>query len=302
MCLELAPVVRRAIPKLPDWIAHADGETAAAARLAYKDCVAIAEDSGPCFFEMLAAQLPQPWMVLRIISAVMDRPSERYLAESEMVSFGQRVLDEIEGRLKAISNLDLDGGAAAAKAAAGEVELVTLQISEMETFIDLSREHGWGHEIGNCKKALAGIVEGHLRSLEKAVATALPTQQERISRLRHERPKLNLMPDPIAVRRALMLLAFAYETRTSANYGGFVAARTKVVERLGEQLDNYVAEVVDHIRTGDVEDDSVAYAFLEVAADMARLLRDEKAAELVRRRAAAVRNETSARPPRVCAS
>ncbi len=79
-CIDLAPIVRKALARLPDWVGHPGDDTSAASRLAYKDAVAIAVDAGPRFFEMIAAQLSPSWMVLRVISAVMDKPTERYLA------------------------------------------------------------------------------------------------------------------------------------------------------------------------------------------------------------------------------
>lgn len=291
LCLDLSPVVRRTIPKLPDWTTHFGDDTTASARLAYKDAVAIADDAGPRFFEMLSAQLPYPWMVLRIISAVMDKPTERYLADSEMVGFGENVMREIDEALKAIANLDPAAGPDAGRAAGKRVELITFQISEMETCVDLSREHGWGHEIVKFKKSLAGVVESHLRNTEKLAAAALPMQLTKIARMKRNVPKLNAMPDPAVTRRAMTLLTFVQEIRSSANYGGFAAARGKVLEKLGDMLDTYLEEVLDHLRTGDIEDEGVGYAFLEVAADVSLLARDEKAAELVRRRAAAVRND-----------
>lgn len=291
LCLDLSPVVRRAIPKLPEWIAHFGRDITAAARLAYKDAVAIADDAGPRFFEMLAAQLVHPWMVLRIISAVMAKPTERYLADSEMSAFGERVMQQIEDTLKAIAHLDPAGGPAAGRAAGKQVELITFLISEMETCVDLMKEHGWGHEIVKHKKSLAGVVESHLRSADKFARAALPTQPARLRRIRREIPKLNMMPDPLAVKRAITLLSFTHEVRSSANYGGFAAMRGKLLEGLGEMLDNYVEEVLDLLRTGDAEDEGVGYAFLDVAAEISLLVRDERAAELVRRRAAAVRSE-----------
>ncbi|THD79824.1 MAG: hypothetical protein E7812_08045 [Phenylobacterium sp.] len=290
-CLDLSGVVRRTIPKLPDWTAHFGDQTTASARLAYKDSVAIAEDAGPQFFQMLAAQLPYPWMVLRIISAVMDKPTERYLADSEMGMFGERVMHEIEEAIKSISKLDPEAGPDEARVAGKRVELVTFQVSEMETCIDLSREHGWGHEIAKHRKSLAGVVESHLRVAEKLTLAAMPTQSAKLARIRRNIPRLNTMPDPVAVRKAVTFLTFAQEVRASANYGGFAAARAKMLEKLGDMLDSYVEEVLDLLRTGDAEDDAVGYAFLDTAAEVSLLVRDEKAAELVRRRCAAVRNE-----------
>lgn len=291
LCLDLAPVVRRTIPKLAEWTAHFGDDTTASARLAYKDAVAIADDAGPRFFQMLSAQLPYPWMVLRIISAVMDKPTERYLADSEMAGFGEEVMREIEDALKAVAHLDVTIGPEAGRAAGKRVEMITFQIAEIETCIDLCRDHGWGHEIVKFKKSLAGVVESHLRNAEKLTAAAIPMQFMKIARVRRNVPKLNMMPDPMATRKAMTLLTFAQEIRSSANYGGFASARGQLLDKVGDLLDTYVDEVLDHIRTGDIEDEAVARAYLEVAAEISLLVRDEKAAELVRRRAAAVRTD-----------
>jgi hypothetical protein len=172
----------------------------------------------------------------------------------------------------------------------------------METCIELSREHGWGHDLVKHKKSLAGVVENHLRNAEKFTAAALPMQMMKIARVRRNVPRLNAMPDPVITRRAMTLLTFVQEIRSSANYGGFAAARGKVLEMLGDMLDTYVEEVLDHIRTGDVEDEAVGYAYLEIAAEVSLLARDEKAAELVRRRAAALRNEAAHEPLQAQAS
>jgi hypothetical protein len=284
-CLDIAPIVRKTLPRLADWIAQAGDETSAPARLAYKDAVAVVEDAGPRFFEMLAAQLNPPWMVLRIISAIMDKPTERYLADSELGGFPERVMAQIDESLKAIGKLDLDGGREAGREAGRLVDLVTQQVFELEVCIELNREHGWGQRIVGQKKALANLVEGRLRDAEKLTAAALPNQSSGFARPRRTGPKLDEAPDPRAVARAITLLHFTNEVRLCANYGGFSAMHAKVVEKLGGQIDHYVEDVLDIARTGDSPPD-IARAFLAVAADMVALIRDEKAAELVRRRAA----------------
>lgn len=286
-CLDIAPVVRRAILRMPEWLAQFSEASAVSARLAYKDAVAIAEDSGPIFFEMLAAQMAHPWMILRIISEVMDKPTERYLADSEMAGFGERVMTEIDEALKSIARIDLDAGPEAGRDAGKLAELVTLQIAELETCIDLTRDHGWGHRIAKQKKTLASVVEGRLRDAEKITIQALPTQPARLARIRRNIPRLTLPPDPKQVGRSLTLLTFAQEIRSSANYGGFAAARAKLLEKLADYIDHYVEELLDLLKTGDAEDEAIARDFLVVAADFNLLVQGEKAADLVRRRAAA---------------
>lgn len=289
-CLELSPVVRAAALRIPEWLAAFDESSAAAARLAYKDAVAIAEDAGPRFFEMMAAQMTHPWMVLRIISEVMDKPNERYLADSEMAGFGERVMNEIDDALKAIAKFDLDAGPDAGRKAGKLVELITLQITELETYIDLSREHGWGHRIVKQKASLAAVVEGRIREAQKYATQSLPTQPPKLRRIRRALPRLSLPPNEQHIARAVALLTFVQEVRSSANYGGFAHARSKMLEKLGEYIDHYVEELLDLVKTGDVEDEDLAQAFLGVAADFSLLIRGDKAADLVRRRAAAASN------------
>jgi hypothetical protein len=286
-CLDLGPIVRQTTTKLPDWITRITEERAAAARVAYNDAVAVAEDAGPRFFEMLAAQLAQPWQVLRIVSAVMDRPNERYMAASEFAVFALRLMDEIDLNLAAVAHFDPDGGPPAGRAAGKTVELLTLQISEIEDSLEMGREGGWGGRLANHKKSLASTVEWRLREAEKAVALALPTQATRVARVMKAVPRLAPGPDAALVGRALALLHFTEEIRSSANYGGFASTRAKVLEHLGESLDHYVEDVLDTLRHNEAPEPAVAKQFLGVVADFNALIRDARAADTIRRRAAA---------------
>lgn len=292
-CLDITPVVRRAMQRLAEWITHPGGETTAAARLAYKDAVEIDEDAGPRFFHMLAAQMAQPWMVLRIISAVMEKPTERYLRDSELSSFGEGVFEDVDKALAEISKLNPDEGVAAGRAAAKQAELIVQQILELETCMDLQRDQGWGLRVVKQRASLAGVVERRLKEADKATLEALPMVSERHARGRRAVPSLSSPPEPRLVARAMTLLSFSEELHTTANYGGFSAARTKMIEKLSEYLHHYVEEVLDLIHTGDADCVDTAAAYLEVAADFSHLVAGDKAGELVRRRAhAAVHPES----------
>jgi len=284
-CLDIGAVVRKATQRLPEWIAHAGGETTAGARLAYKDAVEVAEDAGSRFFQMLAAQMAQPWMVMRVISAVMDKPTERYLRDSELASFGEKLLADIDEALAAIAGMKAEDGPPAGRAVARIAELVVHQIMEMETCVELPRDQGWGQRVVKQRASLAGVVEGRLREAEKAVIEALPMFAPRNQRVRRQIPRLSDPPADHLVVRAMTLLSFSEELRTTANYGGFSSARNKLVEKMGEYIDHYVEEVLDLVRTDEVDDKEIAAAFLERAADFNQLIRGDKARDLIRRRA-----------------
>lgn len=286
-CLDLAHIVRDATQQLPDWIARTTGESAAAARVHYKDSVAIADDAGPRFFEMLSAQMAEPWSILRIVSAVMDRPTERYLASSELAVFAVRLMDEIDANLTHVAKFDLNGGAAVGQRAGEVVALITEQIAEIENAVDLGREGGWGGRVQKQKKSLAGVVEGRLREVEKAVGAALPSHMVRVARARKSLPKLDTPPDGRLVDRAITILTFAEAIRSSSNYGGFASTRTKVVEKVGDMLDDYVEEALSLIRDHEIEDRDQAAAYVKHAGQFMGLVREPQVTDIVRRRIAA---------------
>ena len=289
-CLDIAPVVRRCTERLPIWIAHPGGDTAAATRLAYNDAVEVADDAGPRFFAMIAAQLAHPWMVLRVISAVMDRPTERYMADSELADFAEVVMDEIDEVLAVFDHLDLTGGAEAGAKAAVQASLVVQKIQEIETAIDLQRENGWGYRVHKQRLSLASVVESRLRDAEKAVTDALPMHTIKSGRVSRTVPRLTSMPNPADVQKARILLALCDELRSAANYGGFASVRSKIIETLTEYLGQYVEQVLELIRQNEVEDRACAADVLEISAEFSERVAGEKAGELVRRRAHATLN------------
>lgn len=287
-CLDLAPIVRPALVRLSEWVARMSKERTATVRLVYRDAVTVAEDAGPRFFEMLASRMTQPWLILRIISAVMDRPAERYLSSSELATFGERTLSDIDARILQVRSFDPAAGPAAGRRAGEAVHAVAEAIAEFEESIQLSPGAPWAQRIAKQRKALATSVEQRLREIDDQVTASLPLQSVRFgARLVKGSPKLSGEPNVLAVSRALGLLAFADEVRASASSGGFGSMRSKVLEALDKRLDLYVEDLLDRIRAGEAEDPDLARRYLDVAAGFLAFCRDERAAQIVRRRAAA---------------
>ena len=295
-CMDIAAVVRRATVRLPMWIAHPGSDSKLPARLAYNDAVAVSESAGLSYFQMIAAQLDQRWMVLRIISAVMEKPTERYLVDSGLAGFAEVVLDEVDQALTGVGAIDPEAGPEAGYAAALRAELAVRQIVELETNVALNRDRGWGRRVRRQRLGLASAVEARLREADVAVIAALPMHEIKQYGVRRTAPRLSSMPDVACVRRAETLLTFSAGLRSAVNYGGFSAARGALVEKLSAVLELYVDETVQQIRldqTHESDETICAEAFLEVAARFSDLVVGEKAGELVRRRAQVARYHES---------
>lgn len=292
--LELGPMVRATLPKLAGWIDHAGDKTSAAARIAYKDAIAVAPDGASIFFEMLAGHLEHPWMILRVISAVMDKPTQRYLADSELSHFAEFILADVDQCLVEAGKLAPTDGPDAGRAAARQMRRAVLQTVEIQTCVDLSRDIGWGQQITRQQATVSGKVEARLREAEKALAEAFPRLEGKSSKTRHP-PDLSAPPRPDPVTRATTLLTYNAELRDCAGPGGFSALRTRMTERMGEFLDHYVDDVLGLVHSDKPPNPETAMTCLEVAADLLRILQDDAAAKLVLKRAhAAIRLDSPA--------
>lgn len=285
--LDLTPLARSTLARLPEWVSRMTEERAAASRVAYKDAVALADDAGPRFFELLHANLSEPWLILRVLSAVMDRPTDGYVAVSELARFGGYILDDVDRRLEVFSKFDLAGGRAAGVAAADEVHTAALEIAEFDVSLEISREGPWGRRLVLQKQKLAQLAEGRLGQVEKVLDTALPQQAVRFGKGMRGQPRLNADPDPAAICKAEAMLAFVEHSRAGANQAGYGSARAKALEKVEARIDQYVEDLLELLRAEEVQEPERVRAFLQVSANLAEIAQGEKAGQIVRRRAAA---------------
>lgn len=284
--LALAQVVRSAQARIGDWAQRMTEERTAAVRLAYRDAVTVSPDAGPLFFEMLEKSLDEPWAILRIISAAMNGPTEAYMAGSELARMAQAALEDIGACIDYVRRFDAADGASAGPAAAAQAQRAATGIVEFAAAIRLSDNGQWGRQISAYRKSLAAVVEGRLKEIEGLIEKALPRSSR--GRKRGASPDYSGLPDSAAAARAAAMVAFADALHGCADFGGFGAMRTKVLSALEDELHSYVEETLDVVRKGGEETQIfAARRYLEIAADIYGLVKGDKAAEVIRRRAAA---------------
>ena len=285
--LDLSPLARSAQARLGEWVGHMTEERAAQVRLAFRDACNIAPDASPRFLEMLLCRLDEPWQVLRIVSAITDRATDTFLAGSELAHVGERLMADIDRRLDDLTSFDPVGGSAAGVSAAEAARAAIAEIGEFELALDIKKEGPWGKRLVRQKQTLSAKVESLLNKTDDAVGAALPLKSVKLGKMTRGAPNYRNPADPRAVAKAEGLLTFLDQVRSAAAAGGYSSLRGKTIEKLDERLDRYVEDVLDHLRAPDAEQADVAREYLNIAANLVGLYRDERAAQIVRRRAAA---------------
>jgi hypothetical protein len=287
--LDLVPLARAAMPRIPEWLGRVDEERTVNLKLTLKDATALMADGAPRLVEIFQVNLAEPQQILRIISVATDRGNDRYLDESELAAFGQRLLDDVEARIERVRTFDPNQPTGVARGLGEDVTLVCQILGEMERSLELTRDGPWGLRATGARRKLAANVESRLRDMEDALFKALPMQKSRSTgRASRMLPCLDQTPSPEAVARAQGLFALLEATRASAQIGGYGALHAQVSTKLRERLVEYADDVIHDVNAGvSPEDDERARGFLEMAAEFLQQADDAKAAQLVRRRAAA---------------
>lgn len=284
--LDIVPIARSALLRLPTWMTHMTEDAAAAVRLSFKDATDVSEDAGCRLMEIIYVHLNDPSRILRLISAVMDHPAEGYLAASELAGLAERVLVQTEARVSAVGAMDPDGGRQAGAAAGQSAAEAVAHLTEFERAFELAPNGQLGQRVAKLKRALASAVEQRLKQAANAVSQALPLKSKSRGAVRGL-PNLARELEPRSVTRAVAFLAFMDATRSAAVAGGFGRPRAEAVETLSALLDQYVEDLLEVIHAGDPELVPAARAYLDTAAEFLALVTDDRAAEVARRRAAA---------------
>ncbi|CAN5341255.1 hypothetical protein BH09PSE2_BH09PSE2_03590 [soil metagenome] len=290
--LRLVPIARAALPRATSWLKRAGQEDVSALSLALSDASALCQDGGPLLIELLSSAFADRWTALRLSSALMDKPSEVFMAGSEFAGFAEAVLDQVDEAVTMVRDFDGTRGREGGAAVAAATERAIDGLSELEHWVQLDREKPWGRRTAAQRRALSLAAEARLKEAENALALALPIQSFRPGmKAVRGRPRLGAPADLMAVARAEALLTYVDETRRAAMKGGFGTLRGKVVEALDTRLSTYVDDLLDMLHTPDPdvtpEMTDEMRERLELAADLLGLVRDAGATQIVRRRMAA---------------
>ena len=289
LVLELAPLARAAVNHLPEWLNRTTGAHAAAMRLIYKDAVARSEGAGPLLLEVILGHLTEPWLMMKIVGALMDTPNERYVAASEVASFPLRLMDSVDASIERVRAMDETRGADAGVEGAQSVSRALATLGALEGALSLQKDGPWAKRLTHQRRALASAVESRFIEVEAALNAALPLQSSRTAaKALTGMPKLVHPPEPRLIARAATVLAFAQESRTVADGGGFGTLRAKAQEAAKARLDQYAEDLLEMRRTGPAgEEAALIGPYLDAAAQLVGILQGDKAAGVLRRRAAA---------------
>lgn len=285
-CLDLNRLLCGLLNLMPECLSRIDPEKEAALKIIYKDASAISQTGGPCLFEVLMSHIDSCAMIMRFVATVSDGANDRFLDQSELASFGRRILDHCESEMKTVGRLMTEklapGQASNDPEAARRLQACLNVMQGFEKEVELTREGPWGRRMGGLYKSSSSLMEGRLQSLVRMVEAALPVRKLK----GRAAPRFDRPADADTVSRTEAALRFARLMRPSANKGGYGTLLSRINSEVDVLLNDYLEDMLVALNSGDAPENSVARpvadAFLSLAA--AHLSDDET--QVARRRVA----------------
>ncbi|MDI7775370.1 hypothetical protein [Asticcacaulis sp. EMRT-3] len=285
--LDLHRLMRQTLARLPEFLGRMDAEKAAALRVMFGDASALDPASGYRFLELIFANLEDGAQIIKFVATVSDRPKDRFLAESEMAIFGERILDQIEARIGVLKHDMEDRHGDNLDKAAEQVAQGFGQLQAFEHYIELSRDGLWGKRVMAARQHLAALVEQPLNGAEKLLEQALIMKNERRNgRIKREVPDLERLPDAVLEARIRQTLGFIGKARPIANMGGFLTLHTKVAQALEAYMDAWFAELLSLANSDEPADMVLVMRGFDLVTDLMALSCGDEKAQTARRRVA----------------
>ena len=290
--LDFVPLTRPIAERLPGWVQRMDEDDGARLRLCVNDATAIGPDGALRVLEMLAANLAEPAMALRLVGhASLAGGSEHLLAGSDLAVFGERVIATIQGaterfealHVSAVVRADMD-------IVARDLDRCAVLITELSTSIEMCEHGQWSRRLHDLNRRLNRKLSEMYAACEKAVDKVAPLERTKMAgRMTRLAPSLEWPADPVAIERALALAALLGLTRTSAAAFGCSSLRQKTIEALGARLTPYVDEALAMLNDDEAVDPPNARRLIALAIDLLQQAGETNTAGALRRRLSLVR-------------
>jgi hypothetical protein len=299
-CFDLAVLARRGIKALPALILRPTEDQLAELRLLIRDGADIAPDGGRRLVEILFAHLDEAAQVLRLVihsSRIARR--EGVLSDSEMAVFVDRLIAEVEARVKRIAAFKPGrAGAILESDLKTDIAWCGGTLAELDRTFQLDPDGNWGKSAREARIRINRTLSATLNSTEKALEKVMPVRRvQTMGRMTREVAALDIPISPEAVERVRAIMTIVGGIRTSARVFGCETIRYQLVEAVIERIIIYVDLVVEVVTAGAAPDRRAALNLIETLAGFLTLIEATDAAKTARRRAAAANGPVDAATP-----
>ena len=294
---DLGGLVHRALPSLKAWTGRPDGDQIAELRLLLRDAAAISPDGAQELLDILFAHLDDAPLILRLVthsSSAAGRDS--FLSGSELAVFVDRLIDAAEHRARSVETWQ---PGQPVEALQQSLTWIASFLTESDATVQIHPETAWGKRIRHVRLGASKTVGALLGRVQRAVTPALPmAKAQTAGRMTREMPQLDVPLDPSTTTAALDALDLVRILRAPASVFGCEAQRSGLMADLTTQVFNYADLALEEINGGQVADEALAIARVELATNFLDRLETVDQARTMRRRVAVAGHGPQAHSPR----
>ncbi|MFT4089288.1 MAG: hypothetical protein QM645_01055 [Asticcacaulis sp.] len=282
--LDIYPTAREAMRRMPEWLGRISAEKAVSIRILFKDSGRVVDDGGLRWLEVVYANLEDGADIMAFVGVVTDRASDRFLSQSELAVFGERVVEAAERAQRRLMPMIR---ATDRLAESAEMVLQALHLTQaVDASVELTRGGAWAVRIARIRQAVSAQVETHVERLQNLVERVLPARDERHNGRVVGMSPLIEAPSDSALKDALGLIGFCNLVRAGATQGGYAVHLAQAVETAELYLEAYLEGSLGLYAQADASGKAVIRLQFDAIVRLTEALCGQEKGRLARRRVA----------------
>ncbi|MBK1969135.1 hypothetical protein ABC365_15825 [Brevundimonas sp. 3P9-tot-E] len=286
-CLDLAPVMRRALPYLPAWIGRPGVAELAELKLALRQASAVGPGGVERLLEIVFAHMPDARLMLRVLGLIGASGREAATGREEADRLIDRVVSALAQRAAEVVALNPAADENEHRRLAAGLNWCAETLAEIDVALSLGTDSVWAKAVRQARLKIALRLSEHFAAAEKAVDAVLPVERTALAgRMTRPTPRLDQAPDLQAAAKARALLALTGQVRDITAVFGCEAERRQTAEALTGRLATWADEAIERLNDGRATDEVVARKRIGLTAELLGLLGARDASRTVRRRLA----------------
>ena len=286
-CLDLAPVMRRALPNLSAWIGRPGVAELAELKLALRQASAAGPGGVWRLLETVFAHMPEARLMLRVVALIGAQGREVVIGREEADQMIDRVVSTLARRAAdaAAQNPAVEG--AVSKRLIAALNWCAETLAEIDVVLPLRADSAWAKAARQARLKIALSLSERFSEAEKAVEAVLPVERTPLAgRMTRPTPRLDQAPDPQGAAKARGLVGLVGQVRDMAAVFGCEAERRQTAEALTGRLATWADEAIERLNDGRAPDEAIARKHIGLNAELLGLLGARDASRTVRRRLA----------------
>jgi hypothetical protein len=261
-----------------------DATRSARLRIVFRHAADIHEDGAVRLMEIAYSYLKDPASVLKIISILLDRPSDRFLVMSEMATFGERSIARTENFGVKLTEYRRQPNFSQLSAFGLEASQALKEIHAIQDAIELTKDGPLGKRLSATQGKIIDFIEETIKSYDRPLKDVFPFSGSKGRSM----PRVDGIIKPESIERLKNIIEFCFCVQPLASTCGYLVILNQAFETMGRTAEDFFDGLLELANADNPPSYNPLMMAFERAEEITQIVSGEEKANLMRRRVACI--------------